>query len=403
MLRSIKRGSLGQSSHSLARATRAIMKRTHQDVENYFSSDDDSDWDHALVRAVDRAEQLGGALGPLFTFRLERAGRRRRWRDTVDHSQFHAILDQAREARPGDDLGVQLMEALYSAIRGQIAADARPHDLLHFALHAHGFTHAFRSTNIRVEDFMDRDRYVDELLDTLAGKLNSNEEFHPNRGLQVDVVLVRMPTPGSSRKKYNVGLRAFDVDSKRKRSIIRIQNNDELCCARAIVTMRAHCHRDDSGHMPRNNWVTLRDGRPRQGVYARQLHQAAGVPEGPCGLPELAKFQSYLSTLDPPYQLKVLSRQHPFFLIFRGPDAPHTIVILKSEHHYEGCTTITGFVNKSYWCPECDRGFEHNDARQHPCEGTTCRSCNRNQPRPCPDYDKFKKPDTICNKCHLSF
>ena len=379
------------------------MKRTHQDEENYFSSDDDdSDWDHALVRAVDRAEQLGGALGPLFTFRLERAGRRRRWRDTVDHSQFHAILDQAREARPGDDLGVQLMEALYTAIRSQIASDARPHDLLHFAIHAHGFTHAFRSTNIQVRDFMDRDRYLDELLDTLAGKLNSNEEFHPDRGLQVDVVLVRMPTPGSGRKKY-VGLRAFDVDSKRKRSIIRIQNNDELCCARAIVTMRAHCHRDDPGHMPRNNWVTLRDGYPRQGVYARQLHQAAGVPEGPCGLPELAKFQSYLSTLDPPYQLKVLSRQHPFFLIFRGPDAPHTIVILKSEHHYEGCTTITGFVNKSYWCPECDRGFEHNDARQHPCEGTTCRSCNRNQPRPCPDYDKFKKPDTICNKCHLSF
>ena len=72
-----------------------------------------------MVRALDRAEQLGGALGPLFTFRLESAGRRRRWGDTVDHSQFHTVLEQAREARPGDDLGVQLMEALYTAIRGQ--------------------------------------------------------------------------------------------------------------------------------------------------------------------------------------------------------------------------------------------------------------------------------------------
>ena len=85
------------------------------------------------------------------------------------------MLEQARETRPGDDLGVHLMEALYNAIRDQI--DARPHDMLHLAIHAHGFQHAFRSANIRVEDFLDRDRYIDELLDTLAGKLNSNEEF----------------------------------------------------------------------------------------------------------------------------------------------------------------------------------------------------------------------------------
>ena len=403
------------SSHSL---TRAAMKRHHQEepfdsdddfeqamaseVEgfNYFS-DEDSNWEHAMVRALDRNEQLGGALGPLFTFLLEPIGRRRRWRDTVDHTRFHAVLEQGREARTGDDLGVHLMEALYTAIRGQITtSEDRPHDLLHFAIHAHGFTHAFQSANMQVGDFLRRGRYIDELLDTLAGKLNSNEEFHPDRGLQIDVVLVRMPTPGSGRKKYNVGLRAFDVDSKRKRSIIRIKNRDELCCARAIVTMRAWCHRNDPGHMPKNNWDTLRLGRPRQGTFAKELHQAAGVPEGPCGLPELNKFQQYLA---PTYQLKVLSRQHPFFLIFRGPDAPHTIVLLKSDHHYQGCTTITGFTNKSYWCPECDRGFEHDDATNHPCEGTTCRACNRNQPHPCPDYSRFAKPSLPCNKCHLSF
>ena len=377
------------------------MKRYHQTIEeDYFSSEDD-EWDHALVRALDRVEQVGGALGPLFTFHLERIGRRRRWRETVDHSQYHAVLEQHREARSTDNLGVNLMEALYNAIRDQI--DARPHDLLHIAIQAHGFSHAFRSTNILVSDFMTRDRYVDELLDTLAGKLNSNEEFHPDRGLQVDVVLIRMPTPGSGRKRYNVGVRAMEKDSARKRSIIQIKNKDNLCCARAIVTMKAWCHRDDRHHMARSDWDALKRGFPRQGVYARQLHQAAGVPEGPCGLVELEKFQTYLSTLDPPYQLKVLSRHHPFFLIFRGPEADHKIIILKSDQHYEGCTTITGFINRSYWCHECDRGFEHNDAANHPCEGTTCRACNRNQPTPCPDYNMYQKPTTVCNQCHLPF
>ena len=380
------------------------MKRTHQEEsreEEDYLSEEDSHWDHVLLRAMDRAEQVGGALGPLFTFRLEQIGRRRHWRETVNHAQFHAVLVQHRDARASDNLGVHLMEALYSAIRQQI--DARPHDLLHFAIHAHGFAHAFRSTNILVSDFMTRDRYVDELLDTLAGKLNSNEEFHPDRGLQIDVVLVRMPAPGSRPRKYSVGLRAFEKDSQRKRSIIEIKNKDQLCCARAIVTMRAYCHRDDRHHMSMSNWDALKRGRSRQKTMAQDLHRAAGVPEGPCGIPELRQFQTYLSTLDPPYQLKVLSRQHPFFLYFRGPDADHKIILLKSETHYEGCTKITGFINKSYWCHECDRGYNTNDAGHHPCEGTTCRSCNRNQPNPCPDYDKMKTPDTICNQCNLSF
>ena len=124
------------------------MKRTHEDA---FSSDeeidqaegfdyfsDDEAFEHAMVRSLDRSEQFGGALGPLFWFRMEPAGRRRRWRDTVDHAQFHAVLEQGREARTGDDLGVHLMEALYTAIRGQITTNARPQDLLHFAIQAHG-------------------------------------------------------------------------------------------------------------------------------------------------------------------------------------------------------------------------------------------------------------------------
>ena len=54
------------------------MKRAEPE-EDYFSSDDDEARDQALVRAADRAVQMGGALGPLFRLRLEQIGRRRRW------------------------------------------------------------------------------------------------------------------------------------------------------------------------------------------------------------------------------------------------------------------------------------------------------------------------------------
>ena len=57
------------------------------------------------------------------SLRMEPAGRRRHWRNIVDHAQFHAVLEQQREARTSDDLGVQLMEAPYAAIRGHQWSD----------------------------------------------------------------------------------------------------------------------------------------------------------------------------------------------------------------------------------------------------------------------------------------
>ena len=394
----------------------AEMKRSHEtylssdeeeleeamarEAEGFGFSDDDSHFEHAMVRSLDRSEQFGGALGPLFQFRMEPAGRRRHWCNIVDHAQFHAVLEQGREARTGDDLGVHLMEALYTAIRGQITDDSRPQDLLHFAIHAHGFTHAFRSSNIQVGDFLRRGTYIDELLDTLAGKLNSNEDFHPDRGLQIDVVLIRMPTPGSGRgRKREVGFRPWPVDSKNKYNIIRITNQDQLCCARAIVTTKAWLHRNDPGVMPMNNWTMLQKGMPRQEKMTKELHQAAGVPEGPCGYPELDMFQKYLA---PNYQLKVMSRQKPFFIIYKGPEAPHIIRLLKSGDHFEGCKEFTGFINRSYWCDLCDKGYNTKDAAHHPCEGRTCRACDRNN-NTCPDYDRFSTPCLPCNNCHFKF
>ena len=55
-------------------------------------------------------------------------------------------------------------------------------------------------------EFLQRTARLDEMLATLAGKLNSNVSFNPDRGFQVDVVFVSMPGPGSGRgKKYNPG------------------------------------------------------------------------------------------------------------------------------------------------------------------------------------------------------
>ena len=206
-----------------------------------------------------------------------------------------------------------------------------------------------------------------------------------------------MPGPGSDhRKKHNPGRRCLDRENKKKRCIISIQNKDRLCCARAIVTMRAYCHKDQGVH-GFLKWGNLKRGYPVQQQQAQELHRQAGVTEAPCCLEELRQFQQ---ALGPQYQLLVMTRMKPFFLIFKGPAAPHQIRLLKSNHHFDGCTSFPAFVNRSYYCLDCERGLNTNDRTNHCCQGNRCRSCGRFD---CPDYVHGTRPTDYCTHCHSKF
>ena len=67
-------------------------------------------------------------------------------------------------------------------------------------------------------EFLQRTARLDEMLATLAGKLNSNESFNPDRGFRVDVVFVSMPGRGTGGrvKKTNPGRRCLDRENKKK-------------------------------------------------------------------------------------------------------------------------------------------------------------------------------------------
>ena len=144
-----------------------------------------------------------------------------------------------------------LTEALHQAIETELDREQRPaHHFVNFAITAHGFTHAYQTANFTVGEFLQRTARLDEILATLAGKLNSNEAFNPDRGFQVDVVFVSMPGPGSGYRKKKAkswssvsGPRKQKKQCRKKQCIITIKNRDALCCARAIVTKRAHCHK----------------------------------------------------------------------------------------------------------------------------------------------------------------
>ena len=378
------------------------LNRAYDQWEQYYDfSNEEEEEDSILNRAMDRWMQMGGGgadRGPLFQFTMQPIGRRRRWRDIVERTQFKAQLRQMRDPGPGDNIGTALIEALHQAIETELGREQRPaHHFVNFSITAHGFTHAYQSANFTVGEFLQRTARLDELLATLAGKLNSNEAFNPDRGFQVDVVIVSMPDPGTGhRKKHNPGRMCLDRENKKKRCIVTIKNSDELCCARAIITMRAYCHKEDGVDAYRQ-WENLKRGYPVQQQQAQELHQQAGVAEGPCGLPELHQFQQ---ALGPSYQLLVMLRIKPFDLIFIGPEAPHQICLLKSNDHFDGLTSFPAFLNRSYYCVDCQRGFNTNDKENHICEGRRCSSCGRFD---CEDYVRGTRPAEYCSLCHCKF
>ena len=378
------------------------LNRAYDQWEQYYDfNKEQEEEDSILNRAFDRWQQMGGggaARGPLFEFTMNPIGRRRRWRNIVERAQFHAQLRQLRDAGPGDNIGMALIEALHQAIERELSREQRPaHHFVNFSITAHGFTHAYQSANFTVAEFMQRTARLHELLATLAMKLNSNQAFNPDHGFQVDVVFVSMPGPGSGhKKKNNPGRMCLERENKKKRCIVAIKNEDNLCCARAIVTMRARCHKEDGVDALRL-WDSLKKGYPVQQQQAQTLHQQAGVAVGACGLPELAKFQQ---ALGPSYQLLVMLRMKPFDLIFKGPDAPHQIRLLKSNDHFDGLTSFPAFLNRSYYCIECQRGFNTNDKENHICEGRRCSACSRFQ---CEDYVRGTQPTDYCSLCCTKF
>lgn len=220
------------------------LKRTHE--EAFSDEEDDDSW--VFDPKMDELfEQHGGGVTrqPLLEFQRTPTGQRRTWRDVVNRVTFRARLEQQREPTPRDSLGVELTEALRRAIQRQIdnQTGTTPHTRIHFVMQSDAFTHAFQSAIFSVQEFGQGSDRLDTYLQSLAAKLNSNQEFTADDSFTVETTFVNMPGPGSGHgKKYRPGRETVQKLLYRKQSIVTINNKDELYCARALVTMRAWCY-----------------------------------------------------------------------------------------------------------------------------------------------------------------
>ena len=115
-------------------------------------------------------------------------------------------------------------------------------------------------------------------------------------------------------------------------------------------------------------WRSIRDGKRHQKKRAKKLHKIAGVPRDVCGLDQVKVFQEVI----PDYQLCVVSKEHLNKIIWKGPDKPKGIYLLYNDHHFDVITSMSGYLNRSYWCHPCKVAYSNKE--DHRCRNT-CTMC----------------------------
>ena len=218
--------------------------------------------------------------------------------------------------------------------------------------------------------------------------VQSNRDFRLNDTVTVDILHVEAPQ-GSGRSRLKRDILDMRECLHKKKSIITIKNNDNLCLARALVVAVAKIE-----NAP-NYKNLIRSDRRMQEKEAKKLHAAANVPLGSCGIPEVKMFQKYLTK----YEINIISGNHNNAIIY--PPKPSTnnnnsgtpIYLYLHDNHYDVITSMPGFLSKHYFCHTCRRSYSNK--LEHLCK-EACKGCR--------SYDcVVVNADIVCNECNRWF
>ena len=361
---------------------------------------------------IERADRLQLEHNPMFKANLTFLPYQRQGlKGAVKKQQFSVTFDQLRKATGEENLGDGMSESLFQAIRDTILKEklsdsTQVHLTLTSKEHLHGTVNSGLLTDakygIPIQEFVKRSDYVHAIFESLARKMNSAQNMNPAIGFNATLTFITYPDKGGKGPaSKNPNRLPFNLMHKKKDTMILIKNSDELCCARALVTMKEYVDGDPDKH-----YDNLRRGRPIQERLAKQLHQDAGVPEGPCGFHELEQFQTFLG----PQGYKIIVVDYTSCAcIFQGNVDRYekVIYLLKHDNHYNGLRSMAAFLNRSYFCPDCCKGFNTDDAAHHSCRGRNYNSCQRTRSQKnnggCPDFSPGKKRSIHCKDCKRDF
>ena len=212
--------------------------------------------------------------------------------------------------------------------------------------------------------------------------IQSNQDFRLNDTVTIDIIHVEEPQGGTSNgksKRTTLNIREY----LKKRSIITINNNDNLCLGRALAVAVARIESDPQ-------YRQIRESRGRiQLQRALDLHRAANVPLGLCGLDEVKLFQAYLTN----YEITIVSGDHGDSIIYPPePGDKQPIYLYYHNKHFDVITKMPGFLSVCYFCHKCRKTY--SNATDHMCPAM-CKSCR--------SFECVFEEWVECNDCERRF
>ncbi|KAK7590294.1 hypothetical protein V9T40_001907 [Parthenolecanium corni] len=202
------------------------------------------------------------------------------------------------------------------------------------------------------------------------------------------VHVVNMPRGASRRKIINL-----KKDRHTKKSILQINNTDNLCAPRAIITALTYHTNIILGRQLNVNDITyIRKGRPLQTDLAVQLCLEIGeyCEEG-FTLDDIRSCEELLKV-----QVKIICAENFNNIIYKGRKECKTkLYLYKQGNHYDVITKMGAFYGASYYCEKCDKVFQNKD--QHRCKKTVGQVCNMCMKA---EHPKYKKDKIFCHVCN---
>ena len=332
-----------------------------------------------------------------FDFELQPFVDRTSRRMGVRERHFNTRLRQRGNLIPDQNITEALQDGLRRAVNQVLTTTPGLHDQdrLYFTIASNRLHNNFQGWGLRAGEWREGGDRVAALFQRLAQALNSNEQFEMDDSFQVSITQVHHAPQGSGRpRRGKPGHPTMDMLTRNSKSIIRINNRDELCCARALVVAKARVDQHPQ-------LKSIRQGRPLQRTLAWDLHREANVPLGPCSYDALTAFSQTPSLAG--YQILLVDAHRSFHITTFGALQDKQLILLHHQSHYDVITKLPGFFGSSYVCAHCWKPYDHED--HHRChKKKQCGACRQKE---CPDfqaaYPRGQKATRRCQQCHRDF
>ena len=381
-----------------------------------LSSDDEADY-HGMLDHLERqhafqtrllqqsgAGDLATSIGTpqhgagTFDFELQPFVNRTSRRMGVRERHFNTRLRQRGNLIPDQNITEALQEGLRRAVNQVLTTtpDLHDQDRLYFTIGSNRLHNNFQGWGLRAGEWREGGDRVAALFDRLAQALNSNEQFEMDDSFQLSITQVHHAPQGTGKpRRGKPGHPTMAMLTTNKRSVITITNDDELCCARALVVAKARVDQH-----PKHNAIRKGEG-PLQRILAWDLHREAKVPLGPCSYDALTQFSQAPSLAG--YQILLVDAARSFHITTFGALQDKQLILLHHQGHYDVITKLPGFFGSSYVCAHCWKPY--NTEGHHRChKKKQCGACRQKE---CPDfqaaYPRGQKATRRCQQCHRDF